>query len=116
MTHIVCCGIMIAWAIHACAVKEDKRSSEDNQNIHTQRAMVDVPQIMFDALVPGKRITAMNLRPSRESWPYVQALPLAFIIRASFRKEDRTWTDDAHLAAKHIPQLGDLVNGIAPQP
>src|SRR5437879_3208127 len=78
--------------------------------------MIHVPYVQAQALVPGLRIVAVDLRPTRDPGAHlVSAGLLGGVPRQVF---DEQWprSDEAHVAAKHVPKLRKLIETQAAQP
>src|SRR6185436_17220709 len=90
------------------------RLPEDPQ-VEPDGAVIDIPDVEAQALFPGLRVAAVDLRPAGDAGPhFVPARLLGRIEREIFRQE-RPRADEAHVAAQHIPELRQLVKAVAAQ-
>ena len=72
--------------------------------------MVNVPHIEFEFLLPGNGVAAMALRPARDSGTYFVATRLLLAVQREILHEQRTWADEAHVAAEDVPKLRQFVD------
>ena len=56
-------------------------------------------------------MTASEWVPSRQAGSDCKTIPLAIVVAARFRKKHGARPNDVHVSPKHIPELGELVNG-----
>src|SRR5690348_5048583 len=88
----------------------------ENAQIERQRLVLDIPEVEFDPLGPRQRRTAIDLRPPRDAGLDPQAPELALRVLADLHRNGRSRTDDRHLSADHVPEVGHLIQRVAPQP
>src|SRR5829696_2063437 len=92
------------------AAEEGERRAQQDQQVGERRAVVDVPYVELDPLVPGERGAAVDLRPAGDPGQHLEAPPLAIGVLLDLVPERRPGTDHAHLAAHDVPQLRQLVD------
>ena len=59
------------------AAEERERRAQQDQQVGEPRAVLDVPDVQLDPLVPGERGAAVDLRPARDPRQDVEPLALA---------------------------------------
>src|SRR5204863_1809144 len=87
----------------------------DDLEVERDAAVLDVPQVELDPLRPRQRRAAVDLRPAGDSGLDLKPAALALAVLLDLHLESRTWADDRHLAAQHVPEIGHLVERVAPQ-
>src|SRR4051794_31437817 len=85
------------------------RTSEDLE-VEARTEILEVVQVHLEALVPRRRIPAINA--DRPGQPGAAVVPptLSFIIARHVVMEQWPRPDEAHVAAQDVPQLGQLVD------
>src|SRR2546421_4963867 len=81
-----------------------RRAGEDLQ-VDPGGAVVDVPDVELDPLVPGQLRAAVDLSPAGETRLDLEPPALAGRVALDLVGEGRAWADEAHLAAQHVPEL-----------
>src|SRR5215510_1771611 len=71
--------------------------------------MLDVPDVQLDALLPGNPGSAVNLGPPGHARAKVQAAALARRVELDLCGQSRPGSDDPHLAAQDVEEVGQLV-------
>src|SRR3954454_7298700 len=102
--------IWIRSHVPGAAEQSGGRPREDLQ-VEPDRAMLDVPDVELDPLLPGDAGAAVDLRPAGDPRAQVEAPSLARRIELDLCREGRAWADDPHLAAQHVDQVRELVEG-----
>src|SRR5262245_40469022 len=95
--------------------EQRQRRADEDLEVEPGRAMVDVPDVELDPLLPWQRRPTVHLRPARQARPHLEAAPLALRVRVHLVAESRAGADQAHLAAEHIPELRQLVERRPPE-
>src|SRR5437660_6927888 len=96
-------------ALVGAAEKRERRAREDLQ-VDQWRAVLDVPEVQLDALLPGQRGPAVDLRPAGDPRLHVETAALSRGVALDLVGERRARPDQAHVAANHVPQLRQLVD------
>src|SRR5262245_56677206 len=91
--------------------EERERRSQEDREIHAWGAVVDVPDVELDPVRPRERGAAVDLGPAGEPGPHLEAAALVLVVLLDLVAERRPRADDAHVAANHIPELRQLVDG-----
>ena len=60
--------------------------------------MVDIPDIEGEFLLPGERVTSVDLRPAGHARLYFHPASLKWTVARDVAHEERTWSDDAVIA------------------
>src|SRR4051794_37343605 len=95
-------------ALVGAAEERERRLREDLQ-VEPRGPVLHVPDVELDAVGPGKRRASVDLRPAGDPRPNLEAAALARRVSLDLVAQRRARTDDAHLAAQHVPQLRQLV-------
>src|SRR5262249_20357700 len=98
--------------------------ADDDFQIEPERPIVDVIQIVLDALSHlvvgvGLAAIAVDLRPAGDARPDVMTPRItrnALLVFAIVRQRVRSWADQRHIASEYIKELGNLVDVPASQP
>src|SRR5918994_2905451 len=92
------------------ARQQPRRSSQDPQ-VETQRAMVHVPDIELDSLLPAQRCAAVHLRPAGDPGLHFEPTALPGRVLLDLLLDRGTRPDDRHLSPHDVDQVRDLVEG-----
>src|SRR5688500_2885612 len=92
-------GLPAAGLALVSAADEGERSAQQDAQVESRRAVLHVPDVELDALLPRQRGPAVDLRPARQPGPDLEppALPLGVLL--DLVAERRPGADHAHLAA-----------------
>src|SRR5439155_21650223 len=90
------------------------RAREDLQ-VDERRAVLDVPDVEFDPLVPGEARPAVDLSPAGQAGLDLEPAALPGRVAPDLVGERRARADHAHVAADHVPELRQLVDRQAAQ-
>src|SRR5262249_60234033 len=90
------------------------RHLQDAQ-VEPERAVVHVPDVERELLVPGQCVAAVHLAPARDPGPDMVASHLLLRVAGKVLGKERAGTDQAHVAGDHIEKLGELVEARTPQ-
>jgi hypothetical protein len=74
------------------------------------KAVLDVPDVELDSLVPGQLRPAVNLRPARDPGPDFETPALTRRVALDLVCKRGAGADEAHVAAHDVPQLRQLVD------
>src|SRR5437763_1856024 len=91
------------------AAEEGERRTRQNPQVDARGAVLDVPHVEFDAVGPGERGPAVDLRPAGDSGLHVEPVPLALVVLLDLVTQGRPRPDHAHLPAHDVPELRQLV-------
>src|SRR5262245_401539 len=100
-----------AWAPAArlalvrAAEEGERRPGEDLQ-VDPRRAVLDVPDVELDPVLPRQRCAAVDLRPAGDSGPHLEPAALALCVALHLVTQCRPRADHAHVAADDVPELG----------
>ncbi len=96
--------------------QQHRDGAQQDAQVERERAVLDVPDVELDPLGPRERGAAVDLRPARQPGLDLEPAALALGVALDLVGERRARADEAHLAAQHVPQLGQLVDrGLAQQ-
>ena len=84
---------------------------DDDLHIQPEGAMVDIPDIEGEFLLPAEGITAVDLGPAGDARLHFHAACLEGTIARQVAHEEWARADDAHLADEDVPHLGEFVEG-----
>src|SRR5579872_2699962 len=92
-------------------------ASPQNRGIQGEGPVVDVLQVepcplrkVVDGLAP------VHLPQAGQARLCAELAHLPYLEITIFGGKDRTWSDEAHVANQHAPQLGQLVDAVLPEP
>src|SRR5262249_62426030 len=102
----------MCYALAAADVSD--RHVQDAQ-VEPERAVVHVPDVERELLVPGQCVAAVHLAPARDPGPDMVASHLLLRVAGKVLGKERAGTDQAHVAGDHIEKLGELVEARTPQ-
>src|SRR4051812_49001873 len=89
---------------------ERKRRARQDLEVDLRRAVVDVPDVELDPLLPRQRRPPVDLRPAGDPRPHLETAPLTRCVPVDLVAQRRAGADQAHVAADDIPQLRQLVD------
>src|SRR5207245_3766549 len=93
------------------AAGECARRAEEDQEVGPRGAMLDVPDVELDPLVPRELRAAVDLRPARDAGLHLQPARLPRRVALDLVAQRRPRADQRHLAAQDVPELRQLVEG-----
>src|SRR5205823_4107352 len=85
--------------------EERARRARENLQVDPRRAVLDVPDIEFDALVPRQPSATVDLRPAGDSRLDVEPPALPRRVALDLVRERGARADEAHIAPNDIPEL-----------
>src|SRR4051812_34067014 len=92
------------------APEQRERGQREDLQVEPRGAVLDVPEVELDALLPREGGTAVHLRPAGQARLHVEAVALALVVAVDLVAERRSRADEAHLAAEDVPELRQLVD------
>src|SRR4051812_9528194 len=95
--------------------EEGARRARQDLQVDPRRAMLDIPDVELDALIPRHARAAVDLRPAGDPRLDVEPASLSRRVLLDLVRERGTGADQAHVSAHHIPELRDLVDRQAAQ-
>src|SRR5229473_6268998 len=90
--------------------------SGQHDKVELKTLVLDVAQVPFDAVGPVQPVTAVHLSQAGQPGRHGQPAPLPHVVPPDLVGQRRPRADHAHLAARHVDQLGKLVDGQPAQP
>ena len=75
--------------------------------------MVDIPDVIGELLLPAQGIAAVDLGPAGDARLHLHASRLEGVVERQVTHQQGPRADDAHVAAQHVDELGELVDGVA---
>ena len=91
------------------ASQQGARCAGEDLQVEAQRAMLDVPDVQLDPLLPRDPGAAVDLGPPGDAGAQVQAAQLARRVELDLGGQRRPRADDPHVAAKHVEEVRQLV-------
>src|SRR5450756_1347880 len=89
--------------------RHDRRGGpEHDACIEREGAVIDVPDVHLEALVPRDGVTPVDLRPSGDAWPDLVPSRLLPIVAVEVLRQEGARTDDAHVALEHVDELREF--------
>ena len=92
-----------------------RTGEQQDAQVQAPGAVLDVPEVELDALVPGQLGAPVDLRPARDPGLDRQAPALALGVAVDLDGDRRARADDRHLSAQHVDEVGHLVERRAAQ-
>ena len=78
---------------------------EKNFEVEEKRAVVDVPDVEAEFLLPRKGVATVDLRPPGDAGTNFMASRLLGRIARKIPRRERAWADESHLAGKDMQKL-----------
>src|SRR5207248_6167853 len=97
------------------AGEEGERRSREDLQVEPGRAVLDVPDVELDPIVPRQACSSVDLRPAGDAGPDVETPALSRRVALDLVRERGAGADEAHVAADDVPQLWQFVDRQAPQ-
>src|ERR1019366_6914471 len=85
----------------------------ENPGIQPEAQLIHVPHVQLELLLPSETVTAVPLRPAGDSRPHFMTTPLERGVSGRVFGEQGSWTDKAHVALNHVPELRQLIEARA---
>ena len=101
---------------HAVTAEHLRHRLGQDLDVESGRAVVDVPDVERELLVPRDRVAAVHLRPPGDARAHLVAARLLGGVERQVLHEQRARAHQAHVAVHHVEQLGQLVDARAAQP
>src|SRR3990172_12588080 len=95
---------------------EEGYGTQQDVQIQRRRPVLDVEVIQADRLLGPYRRASLDLPPARDTRADLVARSQQLEVRRDLFGGEGTRTDQTHLAAKHVQQLGELVKAPFPEP
>src|SRR5262245_34088740 len=99
-----------ARAALVCPGEEGERRLGEDLEVDHRRAVVDVPDVELDPVLPRHGRPAVDLRPARDPRLDLQAATLPRRVPLDLVRARRPRADHAHVAADDVPELRQLVD------
>src|SRR5690606_2505254 len=81
----------------------------DDAEIQQKRPVIHVPDIQLEPLVPLNIVATADLRETGDSRLDVVATHLLGGVEIEIFHQQRSWSNEGHVALEHVPELGKLV-------
>ncbi len=91
------------------AAKDLFNGQKDGFYVDREAEMLHVPDVIFEFFFPRDRVSAVDLCPAGKPRTDVVAVLLDLVVEGKIFDEKRARTDDAHISAENVPELGKLV-------
>src|SRR5712672_911640 len=89
----------------AAAGEHEPRRAPEDAGVEGGAAVLDVPDVELDPLLPGNAGTALHLGPPGDPGQDLVAAALARGVVEDLGGDRGTGADDRHLAAQHVDQV-----------
>ena len=77
--------------------------------------MLRIPDVELKPLIPRETIPPVHLSPPGDSWPDRMPKEFAIAVIGKIFRQERPRTDEAHVPAKHVEKLRQLVKAGVPE-
>src|SRR5215471_6738873 len=84
--------------------------------IEPQRPAVDVGEVKLHPAVEIEPAAALERPQAGQAGPHTQAPPLPRFVLLHFFRDRWAWSDERHVSAQDVPELGELIETGAAQP
>src|SRR5688500_1749637 len=91
------------------ALEDAHESQCEYFEVEPEGAVLDVPEVEFEFLVPGNRVAAVDLGPAGHAGFYFVPAGLPRGVAGIVLHEQWTRADEAHFAAENIEHFGKFI-------
>jgi hypothetical protein len=105
----------VAAAVNPFPAQHHTGQSEDYFQIHSERDVLDVPDVVPENALPRLSIASEQSCVACYSWEDLQALSLFIRVTGGILDWVWAWSNQAHVSFKHIPEAGKLVYTRGPE-
>ena len=84
-----------------------------NLEVERQSDVVDIPDVEGELLLPGEGVSAVDLAPAGDARGDLVTPRLLWRVPVEIADEERSRPDEAHVAAEHVPELGQFIEAEA---
>src|SRR5215211_4445932 len=103
------CHRALRIPVQAVAGDQQAQGPREDAQVEAGRAMLDVPDVQLDPLLPGDPGAAVDLSPSRDAGRHVQPAALMGRVQLDLRLQGRARADDGQVAAEDVEEVRQLV-------
>jgi len=93
------------------AFEHGSQGPDKKAEIETHRCMLDVPDVEVEPLGPTEGVASRDLGEAGDAGSNAVASPVSVGIERKVLHEQRARSDETHLAAQHVEQFGQFVDG-----
>ncbi len=93
----------------AFAREEFPDRQDDDLEVQPQRAVIDVPHVQREFLLPGERVAPVDLRPTGDPGPHLVTAGLLRRVAGQVLHQQRARADQAHVTFEHVEKLRQLI-------
>ena len=93
-------------AVPACCLEDGE---EENLEVEEKGAVVDIPDVEAELLIPRKCVATIDLRPAGDARTDLVAARLLVRIARKVPRGERARANEGHLAGKDVQKLRQLV-------
>src|ERR1017187_10620677 len=97
------------------AGQDDGHGAGEDFEVEPEGPVVDILEVEFHPLVEADLVAAADLPDAGEAGLHGEAAAMPRIVVLDLAGDGRTGTNEAHVPAENIPELGKLVNAGAAQ-
>src|SRR5262245_29626724 len=105
----------VSRAVDAFCAQYAQQRERDDPEVQPERAVVDVPDVEPESVLPGLVVAPVDLCPAGDPGANLVAARLLGRVQGQILDEQRPRADDAHVPAHDVPQLRQLVEAGASQ-
>src|SRR5438132_9787504 len=99
----------MAFGADAFALNQANQRQNHDLAIEPYADVVNIPDIELELVGPRNRVAAIDLRPAGQSWFDFVPPRLFRRVAVEVLHQQRTRTDQAHIAFKNVEEFGQLI-------
>src|SRR5664279_6221677 len=102
-------------SVRATPAQDGQRGARDDLDVEPHRPVLDVVEVQPHEVVEAERRAPGDLPEARDARQHAVAAAVPGLEALVVAQRQRARADEAHLAAQHVPELGQLVDREAAQ-
>ena len=91
--------------VEPLAAEDDRGGAQEDLEVEPQRAVLDVPEVELDPLVPRQRRAAVDLGPAGDAGAQREAAALAVGVLLDLHRDRGARADDRHVALEDVDEV-----------
>lgn len=101
--------------VDIASLEHPERGQIQNAKIEAQRSMLCIPDVELKPLIPRQAVSSVHLSPPGDSWLDRMSEEFASAVIGKIFRQKRARTDQAHVPAKHVEKLWQLIEAGLPE-
>src|SRR5665213_2928687 len=99
----------VAGRADSLAPQDAPQGQAEYLDVEPEGSVIDIPHVEGELLVPGNRVSPADLRQTGDSRPDLVPPRLSRCVAFEIAHQQRSWADQAHVAAQDVPELGQFI-------